>query len=162
MVLEICPVVVQTTVSHHPSPRTHLPIKIESVMPHDIAGTDAPLYTARGPSLVTVLTRQSHAPLYVPGGVHCSRVWSQRPVGSARRRGRRMEGGIRVERTLIVSNGCPVCQPYTFLVLELTNYQLQRACQHRVESVNELIIPSSTCRQLSSFSLSIPHAGLPR
>lgn len=42
---------------------THLPIKIESVMPHEMAGTDAPLYTASGPSLLTVFFRQSHAPL---------------------------------------------------------------------------------------------------
>lgn len=38
---------------------TYLPIKIESVMPQEIAGTDAPLYTASGPSFVTVFARQS-------------------------------------------------------------------------------------------------------
>ena len=33
------------------SQKMYLPIRIESVIPHDIAGTDAPLYNARGPCL---------------------------------------------------------------------------------------------------------------
>ena len=33
--------------------RTHLPIRIESVIPHDIAGTDAPLYNALGPCSIS-------------------------------------------------------------------------------------------------------------
>lgn len=44
------------------------------MIPHEMAGTDAPLYTANGPSFVTVLTTQSQAPLNVPGGAHCNRV----------------------------------------------------------------------------------------
>jgi len=34
---------------------TYLPIRIESVIPHDIAGTDAPLYNALGPCLISSL-----------------------------------------------------------------------------------------------------------
>lgn len=30
-------------------PEAYLPIKMESVIPHDIAGTEAPLYSALGP-----------------------------------------------------------------------------------------------------------------
>lgn len=37
----------------------HLPIRIESVMPHDMAGTEAPLYNARGPFVCQLQTRSS-------------------------------------------------------------------------------------------------------
>jgi hypothetical protein len=33
----------------------YLPIRIESVIPHDIAGTEAPLYNALGPCLFSSL-----------------------------------------------------------------------------------------------------------
>lgn len=51
---------------------THLPIKMESEIPHETAGTLAPLYSANGPSLLTVVLRQSQAPLNVPLGAHCT------------------------------------------------------------------------------------------
>jgi hypothetical protein len=39
--------------------RIYLPIRIESVIPHDIAGTDAPLYNALGPCLFSSLLHRA-------------------------------------------------------------------------------------------------------
>jgi len=39
--------------------RIYLPIRIESVIPHDIAGTEAPLYNALGPCLFSSLLHRA-------------------------------------------------------------------------------------------------------
>lgn len=98
----------------------YLPIKIESVIPHDTAGTDAPLYSARGPSFTTVFFTQSHAPLNVPDGAHCNLVCGALVTTALCNLPHR-------RRTLMVSNGCPgSCQLPSHVsdTPSLTNYQL--------------------------------------
>jgi hypothetical protein len=46
--------------------RMYLPIKIESVIPHDIAGTDAPLYNALGPCLFSSLLHRASLGGHLP------------------------------------------------------------------------------------------------
>lgn len=45
---------------------TYLPIRIESVIPHDIAGTDAPLYNALGPFSISSVPHEAALVVLLP------------------------------------------------------------------------------------------------